>query len=119
MDEINEKYWQNELNCALEREKITDPNFHEFLKNKIKKLPLKVEDFGWGVFPILDDNGILIDIKMVIPIIYDIKSLCVNIHEYTHAYEMYFYLGEKYEWHISESEEKAKDAERRLLFYFK
>lgn len=118
MDDINKEYWQNELKCALEREGITDQNFHTFLKGKIKKLPLKVEEFGWGVFPQIDANGILTDIRMVVPIIYDIKSLCVNIHEYTHAYEMYFCLGEVYVWHVSESEEKAKAAEQRLLLHY-
>ena len=83
MDDINKKYWQNELKCALERDGITDPNFFAFLKGKIRSYNVKVEDFNWAVFPRIDANGILTDISMIVPTIYDMKSLCVNIHEYT------------------------------------
>lgn len=115
MRELEGDYWQNELIKALVKENITDDNFFNFLKRKIKSYPLKVEDFGWGVFPIINDKGILTDIRIIVPIIYDIKSLCVNIHEYVHAYETYLCLGKVYVWHIEESEQKARDAEKRYL----
>ena len=118
MDEINKEYWQNELKCALEREGITDPNFFAFLKGKVRSYNVKVEDFNWAVFPRIDVNGVLTDISMVVPTVYDMKSLCVNIHEYTHAYELYFCLGEVYVWHVEESEAKAREAEHRLLLHY-
>lgn len=110
-----EKDWQAELNKALNEEGIIDQQFYNFMKGKISKFPLKVEEFGWGVFPITNKEGVLVDIRMVVPIVYDEQSLCVNLHEYTHAYETYFCLGKVYVWHIEESEQKARDAEKRYL----
>ena len=115
IEKENTNYWQNELIKGLTLEGITDKNFFDFMKGKIKKLPLNVDDFGWGVFPIIRQDGVLNDIRMVVPVIYNVKSLCVNIHEYVHAYEMYFDLGEIYKWHIKESEQKACEAEKRYL----
>lgn len=115
MDKMNREHWEKELEDFLKADGITDQKFYDFVRKKVTRLPLQVEDFGWGVFPITDKNGVLTDIRMVVPIIYDEKSLCVNIHEYTHAYEVYTYLGSIYEWHIEESEEKAKSAEKRYL----
>lgn len=112
---MNKENWKIELNKALAEEGIIDNQFHKFMEGKITKLPLKVEEFGWAVFPITNKDGILTDIRMVVPIIYDEKSLCVNIHEYTHAYEVYFSLGKKYIWNVEESEQKAQDAEKRYL----
>ncbi len=107
--------WKQELAIALKNEQITNLRFFEFMKGKIKKVPFLVEDFGWGVFPIINENGILEDIRMIVPVIYDIKSLCVNLHEYTHAYELFSSLGKVYEWHVEESEQKARSAEKRYL----
>ncbi len=115
MEKVNKEYWQAELNRALKKEGIIDQHFYDFMKGKIKSLPLKVEEFGWGVFPIINKESILVDIRMVVPTIYDVKSLCVNLHEYTHAYEVYFCLGKVYVWNTQESEEKARDAEKRYL----
>lgn len=115
METTKKEYWQAELTKALNAEGIINQHFFDFMKGKIKILPLPVEEFGWGVFPKTNKEGILVDIRMVVPAIYDVKSLCVNIHEYTHAYEMYFCLGEKYVWNVEESEQKARDAEKRYL----
>lgn len=113
--ERNEEYWQDELKSFLKEEGIENPDFYSFMNGKIKRYPLQVEDFGWGVFPITNDDGILIDIRMIIPVIYDQKSLCVNIHEYTHAYEVFSHLGKVYEWNVEESEQNARGAEKRYL----
>lgn len=115
MEKGTREYWQIEFKKALNAEGIINQQFFDFMKGKIKILPLPVEEFGWGVFPKTDKEGILVDIRMVVPMIYDEKSLCVNLHEYTHAYEMYFCLGEIYVWNVQESEQKACAAEKRYL----
>lgn len=112
---VNEDYWNKELNSALEDENITNPSFFEFMRGKIKTLALPADEFGWGVFPLIDDDGIVYDIRMVVPVINDTKTLCINIHEYTHAYEVYESLGEVYVWHEEISEQKAREAEQRYL----
>lgn len=115
LNKTNEDYWQEELNKALINEGITEKQFFKFMKGKIRKFPIRAEEFVWGVFPITNKEGILVDIRMVVPTIYDEKSLCINIHEYTHAYEVYSSLGEVYVWNIEESEKKAREAEKRYL----
>lgn len=115
MVKANIEYWQAELSKALNEEGIIDQQFYDFMKGRIKSLPLKVEEFGWGVFPITNKEGILVDIKMVVPTIYDVKSLCVNLHEYTHAYKTYSCLGKVHVLNIQESEQEACDAEKRYL----
>lgn len=115
MEELDVKYWQEEFDKALKTEGIVDEYFFDFMKGKIKRISLKAEEFGWGVFPITDEAGILYDIRMIVPTIYDVKSLCVNIHEYTHAYEVYLELGKIYVWNVEESEQRAKAAEKRYL----
>lgn len=112
---INSKYWEKKLREFLEIDGISDIEFFNYMAQRTTRLPLTVEEFGWGVFPIEDNNGILIDIRMVVPNIYDEKSLCVNIHEYTHAYELYSCLGSIFQWDIKASEEKAISAEKRYL----
>lgn len=66
LDKTNIKDGQKELNAVLEEEGIKNQEFFTFMKGKIKRLPLSVEDFEWGVFPMIGENGILIDIRMVI-----------------------------------------------------
>lgn len=111
----NEEYWNNELNNALAEEKIIYPEFFQFMEGKIKRLALSADDFGWGVFPLINDEGVAYDIRMVVPVITDTKTLCINLHEYVHAYEVYESLGKVYEWHEEESERKAVAAEERYL----
>lgn len=115
MEKASTEYWQKRLHDFLKEEKMEEPEFHNFMNGKIKRLPLLVEEFGWGVFPLTDEEGILVDIRMIVPMIYDEKSLCVNIHEYVHAYEAYSRLGRVYKWHIEESEQNACNAEKRYL----
>lgn len=50
MEQVNTEYWHAELNKALNEEGIIEQPFYDFMEGKIKSLPLKVEEFGWGVF---------------------------------------------------------------------
>lgn len=115
MDNIDSEFWKKELSNALKDEKMDSVEFLTFMEGKIKRLALSVDEFGWGVFPILDEQGVVRDIRMVVPIIYDDRSLCVNIHEFTHAYEVFLSLGSVYEWNVDESERRAKESENRYL----
>ncbi len=114
----DETYWKSEFLVALEYEGITDINFFNYLKEndkRVKRYRIPFNALGWGVFPKIDKDGILRDIRILVPEIVDEKTLCINIHEYVHAYEMYYQIGEVYEWHVKESEEKAVKAEHNYL----
>ena len=43
------------------------------------------------------------------------SDLLINIHEIMHAHELYEYLGKTYKENIKESEEKARNLEKRYL----
>lgn len=51
----------------------------------------------YGVNYKTDDQGTLLDIKLIIPIIVDLETALINISEYQKAYELYQRLGQKLE----------------------
>ncbi len=80
--------------------------FFEFVEGRVHSYSLAYNAFPWGDFPILNE-GILTDIRLVVPSIVDEKTLLVNIHEYAHAYELYQKLGKEYVENKEKSEEYA------------
>lgn len=102
----------NKLTSALKSLNIYSDKLISFLNGKILYLPLKKDEFPWACFPILDDNEVLIDIKLLVPEIIDEDTLLVNIHEFTHAFELFQKLGHKYIENVPYSEKLAKDNEK-------
>lgn len=93
--------------------------FWRFLKGKIKVLPLGVQEFPWGCFLRLDRDGVLVDIRILVPKIVDEATLLVNIHELTHAYELFGKLNLLYEENRQRSEELAVSKEQEYLLRFR
>ncbi len=68
----------------------------------------------YGCYPQEDkDSGILTGVKICVPEINDLKSMCINVHEYKHGIDIFPYIGEilpdvDYEKSASEEEEKFK-----------
>jgi len=50
----------------------------------------------YGVFPIVDDNNIIKDIKLCVPKIKDDITVSINIHEYVHLLLLYRELNKEY-----------------------
>ncbi len=94
---------------------IGSADFWKFIKEKIHRYPKLVNEFPWGCFPITDKNNILIDIRVVVPDAIDEQTLLVNIHELTHAYELYGLMGQKCVYQEKESEELAREKEELYL----
>lgn len=106
----------NELLECLKLVGIYDEKFISFLGGKVHRFPVCGKDLGWGVFPKLDDKGRIIDFRVLVPIIFDERTLLINVHEYVHAYDWYQMLNEFDD--ISKDEEfekRARDAERLVL----
>ena len=106
----------NEFLECLKLIGIYDEKFILFLEGKVHRFPICKGDLCWGVFPKLDDKGRIIDIRVLAPIIFDERTLLINIHEYVHAYDWYQKLDEFDD--ISKDEEfekKARNAERLVL----
>ena len=92
---------------------IGNQEFFQFLEGKVKRYP--VNDFGWGCFPILDNDNHIIDIRIIVPDFLDELCIRINIHEYTHAFELYNELGEVYIENRVVRENNAKEKELEFL----
>ena len=87
--------------------------FFSFIKGKVHRYP--VEDFPWTCIPILDDNEIIKDIRIIVPEFLNEKCLLINIHEYYHAFELFNELGNVYVENIDIRERNAKNKEKLYL----
>ncbi len=94
---------------------IGSEDFWLFIKEKIHRFPMLANDFPWACFPITDQNNILIDIKVVVPVIVDEATLLVNIHELAHAYELYGLMDKECIYQENESEKYALKKEEQYL----
>ena len=92
---------------------IGNDEFFSFIKGKVYRYPTK--DFPWACIPILDDNEIIKDIRIIVPEFLNEKCLLINIHEYYHAYELFNELGNIYVENIDIRERNAKNKEQLYL----
>ena len=109
-----EEPFKNDIKDFFKLEKIYSEEFFDFIKNKSKILPSETDLSWFGCFPVLE-NGILKDIKLLVPEIKTEKNLLVNIHEYTHAFQLYKQLGCEYVEDVEKMEKEARDMEKRYL----
>ena len=103
----------DEIENFFKKENIYEENFFKYIKGKVYQFPSNTPLEWFGCFPILDDNDILVDIKVVVPKIENEKNILVNLHEFFHAYELYHELGSKYVEKTEERELSAKKFEKK------
>ena len=109
-----EEPFKNEVKDFFKDENLYSEEFFDFLKHKVKKTPSSSDTSWYGCFPQVED-GILKDIRLLVPEITDEKSLLINIHEYAHALELYNEIGNIYIERRVERENKAKEMEKRYI----
>ena len=93
--------------------KIGNQEFFRFLEGKVKRYP--VRDFGWGCFPILDEDNRIVDMRIIVPDFFDELCIRINIHEYAHAFELFNELGQVYVENRVVRENNAKEKELEFL----
>ena len=98
----------------LKEQNLYKEQFFDFMIGKIKVFPSDTSPEWFGCFPIVKD-GILKDIRLLVPEIKNEQNLLVNIHEYTHALELFDEIGTYYEERREERENKAKTMENVYL----
>ena len=103
-----------ELKKFLINQNLYNESFVTFMKNKILIVPNTTETEWYGCFPIVENN-ILKDIRLLVPEIKNEKDLLINIHEFTHAIELYEELNNTYEERVEERESKARQMEKVYL----
>lgn len=112
---VDNFYEEIELRNALKEIGIDDEDFIAYMRPRTKKYALKDELGIWGYFADYDNDGILTNIRIIVPRIVDEKTLLINIHEYTHAYEAYQNLGTTYVEDRDKSETTARGNETKYL----
>lgn len=112
---INRFYLKLEFNNFLKNEQMNDKNFLEYLKNRTIVTPNTFGKEYYGCFPRLN-NGILVGINLLVPEIENKEDLLINIHEYTHAFDLYKKLNCLYIEDIKELEQHAKVMEKKYLY---
>lgn len=112
---VKDFYEELELRKALKSVNIENDEFIKYMRSRVKRYEHTNPDSLWGYFTEYNEEGYLCNIRLLVPHISDEKSLLINIHEYTHAYEAYQKLGTKYEEKVEESEALAKENEAKYL----
>ena len=95
-------------------ESLYKEDFFEFIEDKILIVPNDTDIFWFGCHPIIE-NEIVVDIRLVVPEIKEEKDILINIHEFTHAIELYNEIGTVYEERRGKREKKAKSMEQVYL----
>lgn len=106
--------FKNQVKDFFKDENLYSEQFFDFIKDKVKVLPSSCSLDWYGCFPLIEDN-ILKDIRLLVPEITDEKTLLINIHEYTHAIDLYNVLGYVYEEKNQERENNAINMEKKYI----
>ena len=93
-------------------EEVCDHDFFDYIKDKVVYIQSGSDVFWYGCHPILKD-GVLCDIRVVVPLIVNEFDLIVNIHEFTYAIELYNELGSFYNDDIINREKRAHEMEEK------
>lgn len=112
---VNRFYFELEFMLFLKKQNMNDKAFLEYMKTRTKKLPSTTKKEWFGCFPIVTENNILKEVNIMVPEIESIDNLLVNIHEYTHAFELYHELGTSYIEERENREGRAKSREKEYL----
>ena len=88
---------RNKFIKYLKDTEIYNEEVLEYIKPKTVYLDHSEEAMHfYGVFPIVDDNNIIKDIKLCVPKIKDDITVSINIHEYVHLLLVYRNLNNEY-----------------------
>ena len=82
----------------LKKYNLYDKEVFDFIKDKtvyVDYMNTDSENFI-GVYPIVDKDNIVRDLRMCVPNIVDDISISMNIHEYVHLIKMYSNLNKEY-----------------------
>lgn len=113
---IEQLYLNLEFINFMKKQPQYTKEFEQYIIKKVKIIDKPIEEDWYGCFPILK-NDVLVDVRLLIPIIKDIKTLLVNIHEYQHAMDLYNELGKTYFDKVEEKEDRAKKLEKKFSDY--
>lgn len=91
--------------------------FWQYVEKKVTYVDSHIPDREkfYSTLMRFDSNDCLIDIKVIVPYIIDLKTALVNVHEFKHAYDLYNLLGCQINERDSVYEQMAQDAEKSFV----
>ncbi len=95
---------------------INDNSYFTYINQtgRIRVIDVPIDSNIWGCF-IQEKEGVITDIKFLVPPLTEERSILINIHELAHGYEIFPYLGTTYQEDKNKSEKYAKDIEQQYL----
>lgn len=95
---------------------INDNDYFKYIsqKNRIRVFDIPTSTNIWGCF-IIESSGLISGLKFLVPKIKDEKTLLINIHELSHGYELFPFIGSTYQENIEQSENYARSMEEKYL----
>lgn len=90
--------------------------FWDYIDSKIKRVDSTISgnEIFYATLLKFDNIGRVIDMKVMVPYIIDIKTACINVHEFKHAYDMYRLLNKYVDENDSKYEEEAIKLEEKF-----
>lgn len=108
-------YEEITIKNALRLVEIDDLAFIQYMRTHCKRLNVPIDPSIYGCFIDRNTNNQIVQVRILVPKIINEQTLLINIHEYTHAYEMYKRIGTSYEGNIEQEENRAREKEQLYL----
>lgn len=91
-------------------------DFWNFVTPKIRMVDSRIKENEILYVTLIssDCNGLLQDIRVIVPEIVDLKTACINIHEFKHAYDLYLQMGKRVDESETHCEEDAVNLEKEF-----
>ena len=89
-------------------------DFWEYINPKITRIDSRNEESKEFFLTLIKTNneGILEDMKVIVPYVINLHTACVNIREFKHAYDLYIRLGQQIDEKEEHYEQDAKNLEK-------
>lgn len=95
--------------------------FWDYVASRIRRVDprIKENEILYVTLIKTEENGTLKDFKVYVPEIVDLKTACINVHEFKHAYDLYLQMGkiidETEEHYEKDAEELEKEFQKRYV----
>lgn len=110
---INKFYFALEFRDFLKENGMNNKLFLEYCNKFSLIVPSGTEKSWYGCFPLVNSSNFLTGFKLLVPELKTKEDLDINIHEYTHAFELFSEIGTQYTENREQREESAINNEKK------
>lgn len=106
--------FKSELKDFFREQNLYTEEFFDFVKTKVTVPESNVKKEWYGCYPMIE-QGMLTDMRLLVPKIQNEKDLLINIKIYAYSLELYKYLNQPYKHRGNLLEEKSQEVEKLNL----